>query len=245
MLRLAGLLVAAAAALGAAEGRYNYQDQPVDWLRPDAAEQSRRGLVRAFMRPAIFLVRPRVLPVFKGYEDARYQRYDAVIEQAVAELNQRPELWVGCTEEQGRWITGLDPGLVKAWLIQESGGGDPRSRAAWDADPAQVNVPGDWSEQKADLGLKPPRSRNQGEAGDNIRAALRYLARKSFGRAAQAPAKRGTSSFDGWRTALERYNGRSDRDAQGRPYRENYAERILARARAPRVHHPIQLPETR
>ncbi len=39
-------------------------------------------------------------------------------------------------------------------MIQETGGADSRSQAAWKVDPLQVNVLGDWGEEKKFLGLK-------------------------------------------------------------------------------------------
>ena len=54
---------------------------------------------------------------------------------------------------------------------------------------------------------------------------------KGYGVAGQPAANNRKGSFDGWRTALQRYNGRSDKAADGRPYRECYAERILDRAK--------------
>ncbi|MCK6486845.1 MAG: hypothetical protein L6R48_00645 [Planctomycetes bacterium] len=225
-------------------GRDPQLTYPVDWQRAPLACGEGRSLHSTFFPPT-FYVHRRVLPVFRGFEDERYQRHDFLIERYVAELNQHPEDWCGCTETQAAYMPGLSPALVKAWIIQESGGGDGRSLAAWESDPAQVNVPGDWCPHKTELGLRLPASRNQGQARDNLMAALRMLARKGFGRSGQAPLRRQEAEFDGWRAALERYNGRGEECVNGRKYRENYAERIFARATIQDRHQPIQLPPRR
>jgi hypothetical protein len=119
---------------------------------------------------------------------------------------------------------------VKAWLIQESGGGDTRSMDAWRIDPAQVNVPGDWNEYKSDLGISRPVARNEGDLATNLKAAIILLARKGFGKSGQPPRNRATGSFDGWSVALQRYNGRTDLASNGSRYSDNYSATILRRA---------------
>ena len=118
-------------------------------------------------------------------------------------------------------------------MIEETGGRDARSLAAWDVDPQQVNVPGDWSDAKSSLGIKKPSKRNEGTAEQNIRAAIRFLTRKGFGVSGQPASKRPTGKFDDWQTALKRYNGRSDEMVDGKSYSETYAEHIVARAKDP------------
>lgn len=186
---------------------------------------------------------PDLTPVFEGFEDDRYQEHDALIEQLVSEYNSDPAAFIGATEDQVADMPPLDPALVKAWLIQESGGNDERSRAAWAVDPGQVNVPGDWSDDKSSLGLTEPTARNEGDLETNIRAAIGWLARKGFGRSGQPPENRPTGTFDGWATALERYNGRGVTTDNGLPYRENYSQRIRDRASDPSQHQPISLPQ--
>lgn len=192
-----------------------------------------------------FLEQVDLTPVFEGYEDERYQVHDERIERLVASFNADKAAFIGADADQVEGIADLDPALVKSWLIQETGGGDRRSRAAWATDPGQVNVPGDWSSQKADaqMGLEKPRRRNEGDVDTNMKAAITWLARKGFSRSGKAPSKlEGGQTWSGWEKALQNYNGRSERRSNGKRYRENYAARIQQRANAPDEHAEIQLP---
>ena len=55
-----------------------------------------------------------------------------------------------------------------------------------------------------------------------------------------APAKtRPGKRFDGWYTALRRYNGRNSRTESGKRYKDAYAERIMKRAESPHAFVPI------
>ena len=170
------------------------------------------------------------VPVFKGFEAARYQKYDALIARYVDEFNARRSAWIGGTEKQAEGVEPITVAQVKAHMIQETGGGDVNSRAAWARDPLQVNVPGDWNPYKKYLGLKEPRRRNEGSLEKNLRAGIMLLARKGFGVSGQPAGNRPDGAFDGWPLALKRYNGRSDKAADGRPYSEAYSERIRRRA---------------
>lgn len=181
------------------------------------------------------------LPVFAGFEDDRYQKHDALVLRLVAEFNADRAAGVGAAPGTRLNIPELNPALIKALMIEESGGNGPRSQEAWECDPLQVNVPGDWSEAKAELGLKKPEARNEGTLEDNLRAGIRYLARKGFGLSGRAIAHRPDAYFDSWRTALQRYNGRSDTVADGRRYRVAYADRILRRAEHPSLFVPIAI----
>ena len=177
--------------------------------------------------------RVRRVPIFRGFEDDRYQEHDGLIVRFVDEFNRGKADWAGATAAQGKKIPALTTALVKSHMIEETGGRDSRSLAAWDADPQQVNVPGDWSEAKSALGLKKPSKRNEGSVEGNIKAAICFLARKGFGVSGQPAAKRPTGTFDDWQTALRRYNGRSDEMVDGKKYSEIYAEHIVARAKDP------------
>lgn len=181
----------------------------------------------------------RKLPVFCGFEDRRYQQHDALIMRLVDEFNADRAAWADATAEQAATIHDLRPALVKAMLIEETGGRGPKSTAAWKVDPMQVNVPGDWDPVKRQVGLWRPQRRNEGSVEDNIRAGIKYLVRKGFGPSG-APAKsRPDKKFDGWGAALRRYNGRNERMASGRRYKDAYAERILKRAESPKAFIPI------
>lgn len=179
------------------------------------------------------------LPVFAGFEDDRYQAHDALILRLVAEFNADRAAGVGAAAGTHPNVPELSPALVKALMIEESGGKGVRSLEAWVCDPLQVNVPGDWSEAKAELGLKKPEARNEGTLEENLRAGIRYLARKGFGLSGRAVAHRPEAYFDSWRAALQRYNGRSDALADGRRYRVAYADRVLRRAAEPTRFVPI------
>lgn len=180
-------------------------------------------------------------PVFPGFEKPRYQQYDRLIEKLVADFNARRTAWAGCTGDQASGIKPLTVAQVKAHMIQETGGGDVRSRAAWAKDPLQVNVPGDWNPYKKYLGLREPRKRNEGSLEKNLKAGIMLLARKGFGVSGQPAANQPAGRFDGWPTSLKRYNGRSDKAADGRPYRDAYAAKILDRSSHPTREVPITI----
>ncbi len=184
----------------------------------------------------------KVVPVFKGYENPRYQQYDEQIRQFCEDFNKNPRAWAGATTAQCTGITSITPAQIKAHIIQETGGGDLKSRTAWKYDPLQVNVPGDWSPYKKYLGLRKPRRRNEGSASQNLKAGLMLLVRKGFGVSGQPAANRPSGTFDGWSHALQRYNGRSDKTASGELYRVAYSKRIRSRAENPTVNVPIQIP---
>lgn len=181
------------------------------------------------------------LPVFRGFEDARYQKHDALIAKLVAEFNADKAKGSGGTAKQAAKIPNITPALVKAHMIEESGGNGPRSKAAWEVDPVQVNVPGDWGNEKAQVGLKKPTKRNEGTAEQNIRAAIMYLSRKGFGASARPASERPSGFFDDWPTALRRYNGRRDRTETDRYYSEEYADKIMKRAENPDLFVPIEI----
>ena len=170
------------------------------------------------------------VPVFKGFENPRYQEHDALIAKIVDEFNQNRAKWIGGTARQSQGVPEITAAQVKAHMIQETGGGDVNSRAAWARDPLQVNVPGDWNPYKKYLGIKEPRRRNEGSFEKNLRAGVMLLARKGFGVSGQPAGNRSDGEFDGWARALQRYNGRSDKAADGRTYSEAYSERIRQRA---------------
>lgn len=181
------------------------------------------------------------LPVFRGFENARYQKHDALIARMTAAFNADKAKWCGGTAAQAAKIPDIDPALVKSHMIEESGGNAPSSRAAWAVDPLQVNVPGDWGEEKKHVGLARPSRRNEGSVENNVRAAIMYLSRKGFSAAARPAADRPKGFFDGWRRALQRYNGRRDRTATNRHYSDEYADKILRRARDPDRFEPIEI----
>ena len=180
-------------------------------------------------------------PVFRGFEDERYQRHDALIVRLVDEFNAGKAEACGGTAAQAAKISDLTPALVKAHMIEESGGNGPSSKAAWAVDPLQVNVPGDWGDEKKLVGLSKPAKRNEGTAEANVRAAIRYLSRKGFGSSGRPAADRPKGFFDGWPKALQRYNGRRDRTETDRYYSDEYADKIVKRASNPSLFVPIEI----
>jgi len=181
------------------------------------------------------------LPVFRGFEDARYQLHDALIKKLVAEFNKGKKAWTGGTDEQAKKVGDITPALVKSHMIEESGGNGPRSKAAWKVDPLQVNVPGDWGVEKELVGLTKPSKRNEGTAEQNVRAAIKYLSRKGFGASGRPASTRPKGFFDGWLRALQRYNGRRDRTDTDRYYSDEYADKIMKRAKDPNSFVPIEI----
>ena len=170
------------------------------------------------------------VPVFKGFEGARYQKHDAIIAKCVKEFNRHRGAWADANRNQAKTIPDITPELVKSHMIQETGGADSRSQAAWNGDPLQINVPGDWGEEKKLLGLTKPRQRNEGGAERNIRAAIKYLVRKGFSKSGKPVRVVDEQQFWDWATALERYNSRTVLTASGKKYCVEYADLIIKRA---------------
>lgn len=183
------------------------------------------------------------MPTLQGFTSPRYQEHDALIKKLVKEFNTNKSIFVGGSASQVSKIPDLTEYLVKSWLIEEAGGSDSRSLQAWKIDPAQVNVPGDWSNYKLSTGLTAPAKRNEGTVDINLKAAIIWLTRKGFGKSGQPPSNRPSGSFDGWQNAFQRYNGRSVVTKNGKPYSVNYAQRIVDRASTPTKHFPIELPK--
>ena len=70
------------------------------------------------------------LPVFRGFEDARYQLHDELIAKMTAHFNAHKAEWCGGTPAQAGKIADLTPAQVKSHMIEESGGNGPASKAA-------------------------------------------------------------------------------------------------------------------
>lgn len=179
---------------------------------------------------------------FKGFDDPRYSDHDRLLRQLLWEFNANKAKFCGCIDKTAAAIPFLTAEMVKAWLIQESGGAGDKE--AWKADPGQVNVPGDWTPEKEELGLTKPTARNQGTLETNLRAALMALCRKGFGTSYKATkGRRESATFDGWVKALERYNANQKLDANGQPHYKNYCECIVRRSEHPDEYVPIEIPK--
>ena len=181
------------------------------------------------------------VPVFKGFEAQRYQRHDKIIAKCVREFNRHRGAWADANRNQARTIPDITEELVKAQMIQETGGGDKRSVSAWSVDPLQVNVPGDWGAEKESLGLKKPRRRNEGNVELNVRAAIKYLVRKGFSKSGKPVRAVSAQEFEDWATALERYNSRTVKTASGKKYYVEYADTIIRRAENHDQHVDIEI----
>ena len=203
-----------------------------DWIRRHFPKE---------VRPRQNKIKSTSVPVFRGFEDPRYQLHDGLIVHLVEEFNADKAKACGGTAEQAAKIADLTPAIVKAHMIEESGGNGPRSKAAWAVDPLQVNVPGDWGDEKTLVGLSKPAKRNEGTAEDNVRAAIKYLSRKGFSASAKPASLRPNGFCDGWLKALQRYNGRRDRTDADRYYSDEYADKIVRRATNPDLFVPIEI----
>ncbi|MBR1870450.1 MAG: hypothetical protein IJ802_01320 [Kiritimatiellae bacterium] len=181
------------------------------------------------------------VPVFRGFEDDRYQKHDKLIAAIAKAFNADKAKWIGGTAEQAAKVPDLTPAIVKAQMIEETGGGGAVSRAAWECDPMQVNVPGDWDDSKALIGLVKPAKRNEGTLKRNLCAGVQWLSRKGFGVSGKPARVRNAGFFDGWQVALRRYNARRVKTADGRFFDEAYAEKILRRASNPDEFVPIEV----
>ena len=170
------------------------------------------------------------VPVFKGFEGARYKKHDAIISKCVKEFNRHRGAWADANRNQAKTIPDITSELIKSHMIQETGGADSRSQAAWNGDPLQINVPGDWGEEKKLLGLTKPRQRNEGGAERNIRAAIKYLVRKGFSKSGKPVRLVDEQQFWDWATALENYNSRTTPTVSGKKYCVEYADLIIKRA---------------
>ena len=120
----------------------------------------------------------------------------------------------------------LTPELVKAWMMEESGG----TQSAFLRDPMQVNNPGDWADLKSEMGL------TKGEEMTrevSVAAALGWLEYKGTpGRMDKFGEYTYTGSFRGDRNALKNYNGNTNIYPQdgGVQHRYVYSNTILNNA---------------
>ena len=115
----------------------------------------------------------------------------------------------------------MDPQMLKAWTMVESGGeGD---KAAFLSDPFQVNNPGDWVHSKTNYGLSNSEVMTPESSAD---AALQWLAVK-----ADRPAKSGygpySAQYPYLYNAFDNYNANTRIDTNGKPYYVNYADKIF------------------
>ena len=160
----------------------------------------------------------RALPVFAGYEQAWQQANDAMIVRVVAEFN-ADHGWSKGHEDY------LDPTLVKAWALQESGG---HREIFTSGDMMQMNNNGDWAPEKVWFGiargerLSPEESLKsalswayyKGEETKPMRAGVPAAGWYQTTRGG-APLQGYMSRFTSWKSALTRYNGGGVADYHG------------------------------
>ena len=182
------------------------------------------------------------MPIFQGFTSPRFQQHDALIKKLVKEFNNNKSVFISGSAAQAAKIPDLSEELIKSWLIEISGGNDACSLAAWEVDPAQVNLPAEWSVYKQSTGLTIPQKRNEGTVEQNLRAAIIWLARKGFGDSGQPPASRQRATFDGWQVAIQRYNTRKDAPKKAKLYSQEHSQHIVNRIITPSKYVPIKYP---
>lgn len=160
---------------------------------------------------------PQKLKSVNGYpengNDAWRSANDSLFIQVANEFNQRNDLKPG----DPRYV---DPQMMKAWAMVESGG----DKKAFLSDPFQVNNPGDWADAKSEVGLQKGQTMTPKTSAN---AALQWLDRKGH-LTTQLPKGKYVTRYVGLARALQRYNGNTKIDKNGKPHYENYANAILS-----------------
>lgn len=152
----------------------------------------------------------RKLPVYAGYEQPWQNAHDDMIVRVVSEFNAEKGWGPGHPDR-------LDPALVKAWALQESGG---HREIFTSGDMMQMNNAGDWADEKTWFGVE---RGEQLTPEESLRAALHwayYKGEETRPMAGDAPdpgwyptVRDGEilagyqSRFTDWDHALSDYNG--------------------------------------
>lgn len=209
------VMVALAATAGLARWIHSEEVEPVPMEEVSLAAPPHQS-VRILRRAA--WSEPAELPVFAGYEQDWHQMHDAMIVRVVEDFN-RQKGW-----HEGH-ASRLDPAIVKAWALQESGG---HREIFTRGDMMQMNNAGDWAPEKEWFGVR------RGERlspEKSLRTALEWAYYKGEetrpirdGRISEGwyPTRRGgeilegyQSRFTNWTRALTRYNGGGVADYHG------------------------------
>jgi hypothetical protein len=151
------------------------------------------------------------LKTFPEFNGEHHNDNDAMIRRVVAEFNAEK----GFTPDHPHY---LDPNLVKAWALQESGGHEDVFTSG---DMMQMNVAGDWAKEKQWFGIANKHEKLDPEK--SLRVALRWAYYKGEitqqkkgdqNSAGWHDTQRGTqpftgyeSKFTGWDRGLTDYNG--------------------------------------
>lgn len=211
---LGGAAVLPHAISSASTDYYPLDVEPVVLEAPDASEADANDAAPERITEA----EPVKLPVFRGYEADWHQAHDAMIVAVVEEFNASYG-WTGDHPQR------LDPALVKAWALQESGG---HHTVFTRGDMMQMNNNGDWAAEKEWFGVR----RGQRLTPEqSLRAALKwayYKGEETRPMRGGAPSDgwyrtvRGgevlpgyESRFTSWQRALTRYNGGGVADYHG------------------------------
>ena len=180
------------------------------------------------------------MEIFQGFTGPRHHQHNAIIRKLVREFNANKCIFVNSSLAQAAKIPDLSESLVRSWLIEISGGNDAISREAWNVDPAQVNLPIEWSVYKQSTGLKLAHKRNEGTLEQNLRAAFIWLTRKGLGDSGQPATSRQRAIFDGWEVAIQRYHTRKWATKKEKTESEYHAQHIINRVVSPTKYFPIK-----
>jgi hypothetical protein len=152
----------------------------------------------------------------QGYPETGRDVWRAGNDGAILSVTGKYNSENGYRPDDARYVS---PQMMKSWMMQESGG----TRQAFETDPFQVNVPGDWVPDKANrAGLTRSQAMTPHTSAD---AALKWLQYKG----SVHDASGAVTSYRGNRAALMGYNGRNDL-VGGIPFKQHYADAILNRA---------------
>lgn len=201
---------------------------PIDTMHPTPDDALRATAYVGSLDPAPhtavhtptlrFATRPHPLPAFPGYEQEWHQANDRMIVRVVEDFNAAMGWGAGHPNR-------LDPALVKAWALQESGG---HRTIFTGGDMMQMNNPGDWAPEKVWFGVERGARLTPEQS---LRAALLWAyykgeetrpMRSDAAEDGWYPTERNGETLEGyqsrftnWRRALTRYNGGGVRDYYG------------------------------
>jgi len=169
---------------------------------------------------------------FQNFESDEYQAHDARFMNTAVDFFRNTDSYTG-GQAAGMPGSKLEPDMLKSMALTESGGtaGDPKGQ--WWTDPMTING--------SDPGKYKPDLSPAGDASANIKRATEYLTRKGFGDSGQPIRNRPAGTFDGWKTALEKYNMNKSIKSDGRYHYQHYPEKILERAGNPTKHVPLEI----
>ena len=171
--------------------------------------------------------------IIAGKENAQYQKYDHVIAIETHLFNQKlnnspselpTKSGIHSLATDANMPNNLDPTLVKAIMMRESGVGTGQGPNGTDAtDPMQVNNPGDWTPEKGQVGLTENTSYSP---QSNVRAGVGWLYLKGMQSDSKARMSWGEKNGN-WDNAVRDYNG-SDHKEQYKSDVLNYKNNTVS-----------------